>query len=432
MIKRRFNAFLIVSLCLSGMAHAELIDVDEDADASKPPFTLNEAGLTDLGFPSHAAGYTTGNILVVTTNDTSFELFTVDGRRLVDGKWLKAGSQESLRMDCGAMIAKKDGDSSGNLYLISDNGTVTTLPATYRTATNFRDGVAIVRLQGKTKYDLGKSVFIDTKGKQLPSPPGLQAEVIKDINCGVRHIAPLRDGLRAYYDASARKWGYVDAHGKVAIAPTFDQVRSFSDGLAAVVKDSKVFFINKQGEQANPLSWARDWQFSLSDVSDYSGGMCVVNKPSEYPDLMRTYFDLHGNQLGKLRQGSPMHGGTLYYMGDGADGTDRGFYPYESDHIGDGTIAAKKETKWTTYWKDYEIAPRYDEYGVGHTDNRFVTVGAKRPDNHKYKYGYGYSSDFSKAGYAVVFMDTETHSYRGVVDIGGKFTCIISRTAKDK
>lgn len=93
MIKRRFNAFLIVSLCLSGMAHAELIDVDEDADASKPPFTLNEAGLTDLGFPSHAAGYTTGNILVVTTNDTSLSF----SQSTAGGSWMANGSKPEAR-----------------------------------------------------------------------------------------------------------------------------------------------------------------------------------------------------------------------------------------------------------------------------------------------------------------------------------------------
>lgn len=88
-----------------------------------------------------------------------------------------------------------------------------------------------------------------------------------EVNTDIRQIAPLRDGLRAYYDSSAEKWGYVDARGKVVIAPAFNQVRSFNDGLAAVVKDQSIYFIDKTGQKANNLSWTKDWRFNLSDLA---------------------------------------------------------------------------------------------------------------------------------------------------------------------
>jgi len=180
-------------------------------------------------------------------------------------------------MDNGVMIVKKPNSPYGNLHLLKSDGSVTPLPDNYRNATHFRDGVSIVQLQGKTKYEVAGYVFIDANGKQLPSPPNLKPEQRRDFNDRLGYIAPLRDGLRAYYDEKAQKWGYCDANGKVAIAPVFDKARSFSEDLAVVVKDGKAFFIDRQGNQGNSLSWDVTWK-DCSFISDYSGGMCVVSE----------------------------------------------------------------------------------------------------------------------------------------------------------
>ncbi len=44
------------------------------------------------------------------------------------------------------------------------------------------------------------------------------------------------------------KWGYVDKTGKLKINPRFDEVKSFSQGLAAVSINQKWGYINKTGE----------------------------------------------------------------------------------------------------------------------------------------------------------------------------------------
>jgi len=426
----KFKLFTAAALFFAGVAHAQLIDSPKVKGEDDPPFTINHAGLENLNMPTYYSAYTTEDILVV-SDGTYYELFHADGRPLVDGKWADPGLDHGdPLMDNGVMIVKKPNSPYGNLHLIKHDGSVTPLPSKYRDATHFRNGVSIVQLEGKTKYEVAGYVFIDVNGKQLPSPPNLKPEQRRDLNDRLAYIAPLRDGLRAYYDEKAQKWGYCDANGKVIIAPAFDKARSFSEGLAVVVKDGKAFFIDKQGNQGNSLSWEVTWK-DCSFISDYSGGMCVVNLPFESPDHLRTYYDKSGKLLGQLKYGTPMHNGTLYYMDESEIESDfKSSRAFMSSEIGRGKQIADRKTHWLPIWNDEGVLPRFDAYGVGHTDNRIAYVGIIPPQNPSYKYAYGYNSDFSKNGYATAYMETATDSYKLVVDISGNAVCIISKTTK--
>ena len=53
-------------------------------------------------------------------------------------------------------------------------------------------------------------------------------------------------------DAGHRIYGYVDSHGKVAIAPAFLDARAFSDGLAAVQVAGGWGYIDRDGRWVIP------------------------------------------------------------------------------------------------------------------------------------------------------------------------------------
>jgi hypothetical protein len=48
----------------------------------------------------------------------------------------------------------------------------------------------------------------------------------------------------------AKRWGFIDAHGRIVIAPQFDLVRDFFEGLAAIEKGGKSGFIDERGHVA--------------------------------------------------------------------------------------------------------------------------------------------------------------------------------------
>ena len=65
------------------------------------------------------------------------------------------------------------------------------------------------------------------------------------------------------------KWGYIDVSGNMIIAPQYDEVRDFREGMAAVMVDDLWGFINTSGETVVPL----EYEF----VYDYSEGLAKVS-----------------------------------------------------------------------------------------------------------------------------------------------------------
>ena len=67
------------------------------------------------------------------------------------------------------------------------------------------------------------------------------------------------------------KWGYLNKTGSIYIPFIYDFAFPFSDGLAAVVKNSKLGFINSKGELK--IDYLFDY---TSDVCGFSEGLCQV------------------------------------------------------------------------------------------------------------------------------------------------------------
>ena len=86
------------------------------------------------------------------------------------------------------------------------------------------------------------------------------------------------DSIVVFRDYEREKRGYVNLNtGCIVIPARYDRAWNFSEGLAAVIKDGEVSFINAQGEKAIPTSFP--FYFD-DDHADYAflfhQGLCVM------------------------------------------------------------------------------------------------------------------------------------------------------------
>lgn len=58
------------------------------------------------------------------------------------------------------------------------------------------------------------------------------------------------------------KEGFINAQGRIVIAPTFDRVMPFQEGLAGVEKDGKWGYVDRTGKVVIPLQWSSAESFS--------------------------------------------------------------------------------------------------------------------------------------------------------------------------
>lgn len=142
----------------------------------------------------------------------------------------------------------------------------TVIKPIYRTAYDFREGVAavvILDFEGKEKYG-----FIDRSGTYLVEPI---YDWAGDF-CG--GLAPVTlDG----------KTGFINKEGKVVIAFQFKNAQSFKEGLAAVQnpEGTKWGFINSEGTLVIPYSYA--------DCSSFLSGYAAVKLEDKWG-----YIDISG------------------------------------------------------------------------------------------------------------------------------------------
>lgn len=97
---------------------------------------------------------------------------------------------------------------------------------------------------------------------------------IQDLSEGlaavILYVPAQRDG---YIDAGAadglvgHRWGYIDAQGKLAIEPRYEEARPFRHGLAAVKENGLWGYIDKSGQWALLPQWEQAGNFSLAGVA---------------------------------------------------------------------------------------------------------------------------------------------------------------------
>jgi hypothetical protein len=123
-------------------------------------------------------------------------------------------------------------------------------------------------------------------------------------------VEDFSEGLAAATDKYMGKWGYIDKSGQYVIPPTFDYAASFSEGLAAVQVGKKVGYIDHTGAFVIPLRF-----------EEHGGGFfrCGVALASMGDDKMGT-IDRTGNWVIPPRHstGWGCTEGLIPFTGNGA------------------------------------------------------------------------------------------------------------------
>jgi hypothetical protein len=141
---------------------------------------------------------------------------------------------------------KKSGE--GTWGYIDKTGTQV-IPAQFRSAGPFSDGLALVQRPGEREWN-----YIDPNGKVV-------------LTVSHRYAHDFSEGLAVVVGERMRN-GYINKSGKMVIEPRFSMAKPFHDGLAAVEVDRKWGFIDKSGAVAIP--------FQFDEASSFSDGRAAV------------------------------------------------------------------------------------------------------------------------------------------------------------
>jgi len=144
-------------------------------------------------------------------------------------------------------LAAVQSEITGKYSYIDATGK-TAINSEYDQASDFENGVAVVSKDGQT-------YLIDKSGKKSsPDFPG---------------ISPLPNDYYLITDGENHA-GIMSKAGKVIIAPKYQSIRQFSEGLAAFCKEDKWGFVNEQGVEVIPAIY--------KEVGDFTEGMTFYKK----------------------------------------------------------------------------------------------------------------------------------------------------------
>jgi len=184
-------------------------------------------------------------------------------------------------------------DNSGK-YGLEDNQGKVIIPGKYDHIDTFStEGLALVRLS--IKYG-----FIDKTGKEVVAPEyysargfseGLAAVAYYDDNlnairwayvditgkkviyCEKDRIAgPFYYGFAKVMMKDTRKWGVIDKTGKEIVAPKYDEMDFFSEGMMAVKLDDKWGYIDSTGKEVIPCKYGFAGRFAMGRALVLSDG----------------------------------------------------------------------------------------------------------------------------------------------------------------
>jgi hypothetical protein len=101
-------------------------------------------------------------------------------------------------------------------------------------------------------------------------------------------ISSFSDGLAGVKKGD--KWGYIDKNGKLIIEPQFSEMGKFSDGLSKVIKDGKYFYIDKTGKYVIQPQFDISKEFLNGFARVKQNGKCgYIDKTGKY--IIQPQFD---------------------------------------------------------------------------------------------------------------------------------------------
>ncbi len=404
--------------------------VEVEDNSQKEPFRLG-SGTRYVTSENTSVTSTAVSQGIFGVNDNgAYQFYKIDGTSFTNGKWRTNNSyREPLVTLEGIFMYKDEGGWGSNLYHISYYGIEKAMPEGVREATNFVDGLAIAMVDGKWQY-LDK----DCRVVHANVHP-----LVARIDGRNGDPAPLKEGRRAFKSADNYKWGYIDEKGVVVIAPQYEEVRSFSDGLA-LVKDSsgRRYFIDRDGKKAYDPSWPATAQ----GISDYDSGICAVNLGTSLSGsgdewdvnsaaAYTAYYSKTGTHLGTVTYGSAFHNGVAYCRvktNEPLPGS-IGEYVEETRRLSTAIKPMGVVDKLDFFHPEIgessrSNVPYYDAMGVAHISKR-NTIGLHANPEYFGDYELG---EYSADGYALAEMRTAGGStyYKGIVDGSGTFVIIYS------
>lgn len=213
-------------------------------------YFVNTSG-TEIFTASYAEDFSDGLALVSNLNPHNLLYGYIDpqGKPVIPITYIKA---QSFSEGFAAVQV------TGKEWIYIDKTGKDAFGKTFAEAGNFSNGYAVVKLNGGKKY-------INTKGKIQKNAPKENAKEIKNTNSRITSFE------------ENEKWGLIDSIGTVILAPKYDWIGPFSEGLAYAKLGTQGMYIDTKGVQV----------FSIGNFAGkpFENGLAMVGlMPPPSPD----------------------------------------------------------------------------------------------------------------------------------------------------
>ena len=183
--------------------------------------------------------------------------------------------------------------SDGLRYGYIDKHGELAIPAIYKSAYNFNEGIANVSIGeiGVTDVD-DVYIYINTYGEQVFEKEFFYASAFSEgyavvLKSGFLVPMPIGWGPK-------QEWAYINKDGEFATEQTFDDASSFQDGVAAVCTDGKWSLLNHDFQYITEKTYDdyQDLMDNVSDIKKYSN--CIEIEVDGYKkELSKPSFTIN-------------------------------------------------------------------------------------------------------------------------------------------
>jgi hypothetical protein len=249
------------------------------------------ASISTLPYKEVVTDFSEG-FAVVRVDESNVIFIDVSGKPAFSGKTFR-----DARRFSGGVAAVRRGDKWG---YINHEGEFQISPS-FAVASDFQDGMAIVRLEGG-----GNWAYVDEHGNLFMPKVKAVDGTLQDFSDGMALVPANRNGAtvfgyigkngewaiepqfawgapfseRAAAVLKYGKWGFIDLSGRFVVPPKYDEVRSFSEGFAAVRSNGLIGFVDRHGSLVIP--------YRYEDAGPFCGGLAGVKLNGKWGFIDKT------------------------------------------------------------------------------------------------------------------------------------------------